>query len=235
MITHLVDVAESDARIAVVGCRNVLMEDPTRLWGAFGWLTYGPFVVRSAGYGEPDGAQWQSVHDADWVIGNGYLWRRTALERVGLLDEQFFGYHEDVDWCLRAWGAGYRVVYAGTAAIIHKGGSSSDTRETRQFPMYYFLGRNGILFVRKHATAVQKTRFAVACGVTWALRCVRAALLGLLPRRTGIGRRGAQLRAIEAAFTRGALDGLLQRPTPFGALGLPDAPPQAGLAAQHRS
>src|SRR5262249_37908917 len=155
-------------RIGVVGCRNVLMEDPTRLWGAYGRLTYGPFVGLAAGLRQPDGPRWQQVVDADWVIGNGYLWRRAALASVGLLDEQFFGYHEDVDWCLRARRAGYRVVYAGTAAIIHKGGSSSDARERRRFPMHYFLGRNGILFVRKHASPWQAARFVLTCGGAWA-------------------------------------------------------------------
>jgi GT2 family glycosyltransferase len=48
---ELVRVADTDSRIAVVGCRNVLMEDPTRLWGAYSTLTYGPFLVRSDGAG----------------------------------------------------------------------------------------------------------------------------------------------------------------------------------------
>jgi GT2 family glycosyltransferase len=223
MITVPVDVAESDSRIGVVGCRNVLMEDPTRLWGAYGRLTYGPFVSQAAGQRALDGAEWQRVQDVDWVIGNGYLWRRAALETVGLLDEEFFGYREDVDWCLRARRAGYRVVYAGTASIIHKGGSSSDARERRRFPMHYFLGRNGILFVRKHATAWQTARFALTCGGAWAYRLARAAILGTLPERTAPGRRGMQLRAMEAAYSRGVVDGLLRRPTPFATLGLTDA------------
>jgi GT2 family glycosyltransferase len=230
MITTLVDVAETDPRIGVVGCRNVLMEDPSRLWGAYGRLTYGPFVSLAAGQRAVDGPRWQQVVDADWVIGNGYMWRRSALEEVGLLDEQFFGYHEDVDWCLRARRAGYRVVYAGTAAIIHKGGSSSDTRERRRFPMHYFLGRNGVLFVRKHANAWQTVRFVLMCGGAWAFRLARAALLGLLPHDTDSGRRGAQFRAMEAAFSRGVVDALLGRPTPFDALGLTDAMPPTRIA-----
>src|SRR5262249_15936535 len=84
LTAELVRVAETDARIAVVGCRNVLMEDPTRLWGAYSTLTYGPFLVRSDGAGSADDARWQVVRDVDAVIGNGYLWRRAALEQVGL-------------------------------------------------------------------------------------------------------------------------------------------------------
>ncbi len=223
LVSELVRVAESDPRIAVVGCRNVLMEDPARLWGAYGELTYGPFVVRTAGERVADGPEWRAVRDVDSVIGNGYLWRREALERVGLLDERFFGYHEDLDWCLRARRAGYRVVYAGSAAIVHKGGSSSDRRHARAFPLNYFLGRNGVLFARKHAGWGDRLRFAGWCGAAWAARWARALALCLLPRGTAAGARGRQLAAMEAAFTRGMVDGLCGRAVPFARLGLADA------------
>jgi GT2 family glycosyltransferase len=230
MVDELVRVAESDPRIAVVGCRNVLMEDPRRLWGAYGMLTYGPFVVRSAGQAETDGPPWHTVRDVDWVIGNGYLWRRAALERVGLLDEQFFGYHEDVDWCLRARRAGYRIVYAGTAAIIHRGGSSSDPRNDHAFPVFYFLGRNGVLLVRKHARLHEAARFAAVCGAVCGARWLRAGLLSLLP---GSARaRGTRLLAMERAFTHGVIDALRRRPIPFARLGLADAVHGARPATQ---
>ena len=61
MTGELVRVAESDPRIAVVGCRNILMEDPTRLWGAHSTLTYGPFLVRSDGAGALDEPRWRGV------------------------------------------------------------------------------------------------------------------------------------------------------------------------------
>jgi GT2 family glycosyltransferase len=224
MITEMVRVAESDRRIGVVGCRNLLMEKPTHLWGAYGRLTYGPFVVRAAGQGATDGGDWQRVRDVDWVIGNGYLWRRQVLETIGLLDETFFGYHEDVDWCLRARAAGYRIVYAGSAAIIHKGGSSSDPGQSRRFPVGYFLGRNGLLLVRKHATRWQAARFALACGAALAARTVRALALRALPGGTRGRARGEAFLATEAAFARGLWDTLRGRPIPLQDLGLSEAP-----------
>jgi GT2 family glycosyltransferase len=225
MVSTMVEVAEGDPRIAVVGCRNVLMEDPTRLWGAYGELTYGPFVVRSIGQNAADGPEWQTVKDVDWVIGNGFLWRAAALERIGMLDERFFGYHEDVDWCVRARRAGYRVVYAGSAAIVHKGASSSDPRQARRFPVYYFLGRNGVLFVRKHGGPSDCLRFAITCGGAWAFRGLRALTLSVASRRARRVGRAAQLRAMEGAFIRGVTDALRGRPIPFHALDLSDALP----------
>jgi len=222
MIDSMVRSAEADPRIGVVGCRNLLMEDPSRLWGAYGVLTYGPFVVRAAGQGEADGPAWRQQRDVDWVIGNGYLWRRSTLEKVGLLDESFFGYHEDVDWCLRARAAGYRVVYAGAAAIIHKGGSSSDPDQAKQFPVGYFLGRNGVRVVHKHASPAQALRFALTCAAAFTARLGRALLLSAAPATTATGRRGRAFLARERAYARGVWDALRGRPIPFRELGLAD-------------
>jgi GT2 family glycosyltransferase len=159
----------------------------------------------------------------DSAIGNGYLWRRTALERVGLLDEQFFGYHEDLDWCTRARRMGYRVVYAGTAAIIHKGGSSSDALQSHSFPRSYFLGRNGILFVRKHANKLQGARFLLLCLAALLARLGRAVGLSVLPVAAKKARQARQSLRMELAFARGLLDGARQRPIPFRRIGLADA------------
>lgn len=223
LIDELVEVAESDPDIAVVGSRNVLMEDSARLWGAYGALTYGPFVVSTAGEGAPDGPAWHVVRDVDSVIGNGYLWRSAALERIGLLDEQLFGYHEDLDWCTRARRMGYRVVYAGAAAIVHKGGSSSDTRQPRSFPRSYFLGRNGILFVRRYATNLQAARFLILCLAAFSARLGRAVTLSVLPMNSRKTRQARERLHMELAFARGLLDGWRGRRIPFGEIGLGDA------------
>lgn len=209
MTGELVRIAESDPRIAVVGCRNLLMEDPTRLWGAYSTLTYGPFLVRSDGAGAADAPHWHGMRDVDAVIGNGYLWRRAALEEVGLLDESFFGYHEDVEWCARARGAGWRVVYGGSAAIVHRGGSSSAPGHARIFPARYFLGRNAVAFVRRYAGRGERVRFAALCGGALAARLGRALVRGGL--------------AAELSYARGLWDGLRRRPVPFESLGLADA------------
>jgi GT2 family glycosyltransferase len=212
LTSELVRVAESDPRIAVVGCRNVLMEDPARLWGAWGTLTFGPFLVRSDGAGAADGPAWRIEREVDVAVGNGYLWRRVALEEIGLLDESLFGYHEDVDWSLRARRAGWRVVYAGAAAILHRGGSSSAPGAARVFPQAYFLGRNGVRIARRYGGGGARMRHAAAVLGAAAFRAGRAALRG----------DAAGLRR-ERDFLRGSLDAWRGRPIPFAALGLADA------------
>ena len=66
-----------------------------------------------------------AVRDVDWVSGACLIVRRDVYEKIGGLDERFFMYSEDVDWCLRIWKAGYRVVYLPIAEIIHLIGQTS--------------------------------------------------------------------------------------------------------------
>jgi GT2 family glycosyltransferase len=54
-----------------------------------------------------------------------YMVRREALEDVGLLDERFFIYAEDKDWCKRFWDKGWEIVFLPTAEVIHYAGKSS--------------------------------------------------------------------------------------------------------------
>jgi N-acetylglucosaminyl-diphospho-decaprenol L-rhamnosyltransferase len=67
-----------------------------------------------------------AVLDVDWVTGAAMLARREAVQQVGGLDEGFFMYSEELDWCRRIKGAGWRVVYLPTARIVHYVGKSSE-------------------------------------------------------------------------------------------------------------
>ncbi len=55
----------------------------------------------------------------DWVLGACFLVRLSAIEHIGLLDERFFLYFEDVDWCRRFWEAGYTIYYYPEAQLTH--------------------------------------------------------------------------------------------------------------------
>lgn len=65
-----------------------------------------------------------SVRPVDWVAGACLMTRRAVLERVGLLDEGFFLFAEDVDFCKRVWDAGWKVYYVPEAVALHHVGVS---------------------------------------------------------------------------------------------------------------
>ncbi len=84
--------------------------------------------------------------DVDWVSGACLAVRRAALAQVGLLDEGFFLYFEDVDWCLRMRRAGWRVVYHPGIPVVHLGGASEPGRSAANRLYYQSMAR----FYRKH-------------------------------------------------------------------------------------
>lgn len=74
-----------------------------------------------------------SIKDVEVLSGCFWLLNRKAVEEVGLLDEDFFIYAEDVDWCKRFMLAGWRRVYYPLVQAIHYGGGSSDNSPIRFF------------------------------------------------------------------------------------------------------
>lgn len=67
----------------------------------------------------------ETTLDVDWVSGACMLVRRTAFEQVGGMDERFFLYWEDADFCRRLAQHGWRTVYFPAATVVHAGGRSS--------------------------------------------------------------------------------------------------------------
>lgn len=61
----------------------------------------------------------RTTRDVDWLLGAVLMVRRSALDEVGPLDERYFLYFEDTDWCRRFWQAGWRVVYYTGAEMVH--------------------------------------------------------------------------------------------------------------------
>src|SRR5436190_1764556 len=121
-----------DRRIAIVGARVVTREDPARLWLAWGDVTYRQSLVALRGADVPDGPAWRTPRDVAWVAGCAMWFRAEALRALGLLDETFFAYHEEVDWCARAREGGWRVVYRPDAVVTHTGrGSHGSERSIR--------------------------------------------------------------------------------------------------------
>ncbi|MEW9125127.1 MAG: glycosyltransferase, partial [Thermotaleaceae bacterium] len=87
------------------------------------------------------------IHEVDCLIGAFMLVRRETIEQVGLLDEAFFMYGEDIDWCYRIKQAGWKIIYYPETKIIHYKGGSSKKKNPKLIYEFY---RAMILFYNKH-------------------------------------------------------------------------------------
>jgi hypothetical protein len=85
-----------------------------------------------------------------FISGCALMVHRRVFERIGVIDERFFIYYEDTDFCLRAARAGFRMDVAEKARMYHKVSAfSGGTAQRSAWKSYYTL-RSGLLFYRKH-------------------------------------------------------------------------------------
>ncbi len=126
LLTHMMNVATSDAPIGILGPKIYYHDQPDRIWFAGASINYWAGLTAHRGIREVDRGQYDRVADSDYITGCTMLIRREALERIGMFDPIYFpAYSEDADLCVRAARAGYRLVYVPQAKVWHKVSSSS--------------------------------------------------------------------------------------------------------------
>jgi len=107
------------------------------------------------------------IRQVDVVTGCFMLVNRKAIQQVGLMDERFFLYAEETDWCYRFKQAGWKVLFAPVGHIVHFGGQSA-----RHVPAETILQvRAGILqFFKKHRS---RAEYYLACVLVWLFFALR--------------------------------------------------------------
>lgn len=101
--------------------------------------------------GHPEYGNWNrdTERDVDVVSGMFMLVPRPVFEKVGGLDDAFFIYAEEADWCRRIRTAGWRCVFTPVARIIHLDGGSKSTEQIKA-PMYVQMQKSKTIYLRKH-------------------------------------------------------------------------------------
>jgi N-acetylglucosaminyl-diphospho-decaprenol L-rhamnosyltransferase len=145
---------------------------PTPLVSAVGLLTVGKLGVKQSG-GE-------RAHAVDWVMGAALVLRREALDEVGLFDEEFFLYSEEVDLQFRLRQAGWEVHYFPDATVVHHESQfSAEIPERRINEMW----RSRHRYWNKHHGTTGARVAALATGGQYALRAAVAPLAHRSARR----------------------------------------------------
>ncbi len=125
------------------------LDKPEQLW--FAGSRRHPLTLESVDFG-PVGPRRHTEadrqHVVDYIFGTAMLLPRNVLEKVGLLDESYFMYYEDMDYCLRVQAAGYQLYYLPQVSVGH--GVSASTESTSAF-RYYHKARSSVIFFHGHA------------------------------------------------------------------------------------
>lgn len=130
------------------------------------------------------------VQEVDWVTGACLLARREAIEEVGLLDESFFMYSEELDWCRRIKAQGWKVIYLPSARVIHHGAQSSE--QVKSFQHIQFQ-RSKTRYFRKHHGSWQAEVLRLFILATYLYQLIVEALKWLVGHKRSL--RAARVRA----------------------------------------
>lgn len=147
-VTELVQVAESDDKIGIIGSRICCYDRPDRIQSAGAHIGIKTGRVWYPDYGKSITTTDGKAVDVDAVSGTAMMVKREVIEKVGMLDPTFFCYFEDTDWCIRARKTGYRVVIVPMSKIWHKGGASTGGGATPT--SIYYSVRNHLLVMNKN-------------------------------------------------------------------------------------
>lgn len=124
-----------------------------RFWYAGGTFSLWTGRQIHRGWKKPDTGQFDTDTDINLATGCAFMIRAAVAKQVGLLDERFFAYLEDVEWSVRVTSAGYRIRFVPQATIIHYDGATwtgKIGKGSRKRPTY-FSSRNLVLLFAKHA------------------------------------------------------------------------------------
>lgn len=147
---------ERDAEVGVVTPLIAEMDEPKNVWAlgqAVDWKT--GVVTRIYGGEAMPSPQVYAPIEVDIASGAAMLVKREVLERVGLLDEKFYLYYEEADWCLRVRRAGYRLLAVPSSVVWHK--VSATLGQTSPLIDYYML-RNHLRFIARHWSGATRLR-----------------------------------------------------------------------------
>jgi len=148
--TTLVDLANAALNYpdaGFLGPKILLLEEPDVFLSAGGFILNGYLAVHR-GIGEHDQGQYNQPVPTDFLSGCALLVKRQAIDRIGLLDDEFFLYYEEVEWCQRAHIAGFPVLFVPSARVWHPDTRSRDNESAQ---VTYYQTRNSLLFARKTA------------------------------------------------------------------------------------
>ena len=159
-LDHLLNVAEVDKKVGVVGSKVIRMG--SNIVDHVGakvseWTSLPVFQ----GEGEEDRGQFELVRETHYVSGCSLLASVEMIKEIGMMDEGYFLYYEETDWCVRARKLGWKVLYSPKSVVYHKVSSSVNRLQNAKV---YYLTRNGIRFIKKNFSHRTPVAVLVAIG-----------------------------------------------------------------------
>ena len=153
-LQRMVKYMDEHGEVGALGCK-ILNPDGTLQWSCgksaiHKWEYFRSGVLRTLLSPLVRDQFFHSVVEVSWLTGACLMVRSEALKAAGLLDERFYMYYEDGDWCFRIIQAGWKIVYFPDAEIVHLRNQTNLKRPALSVSSYY---RSRLYFFSKHFSA----------------------------------------------------------------------------------
>ena len=185
LLGYLVSLFTMRPRVGIAGALMLYYDEPEVVWSAGGRID-GRGQSFQTGQGRP-ASEFTEVTAVDFVVGCGLMARAGLFSQVGLLDEMYFLYYEETDWCARVKEAGWEIVTEPRAKLWHK--VSRTTGGDSPLTLYY-MRRNQLLYLKKHGGKAGQ-----AGALLDAVRLLGVWTLKRHPHRAALARAIADFRA----------------------------------------
>ena len=173
-LKELVDVADTDPQIGILGSKIYFYNHPNILQAAGGKIRWNLGIIST--YKGEDKGQYEEIKERDYVYGTSLLMKKEVIDKISFMDSYFFFGVEEYDYCTKAIRSGFKVIYVPKSKVWHKSGGSSknleDYPETYEFIkknagrnynkyLYELFRRHGkpVLFVFSYGMCVLDRRF----------------------------------------------------------------------------
>lgn len=187
-LLKMVDFMDKNKKVGISSCKLLNKDGTTQATGGFFpnlvrvflWSTFLddiPFLNFQSYHPSPNSAFYKTSHEQDWVTGAFFLMGQDVVKSVGYIDENFFMYVEELEYCFRAKKLGWKVFYNSETAIIHIGGASG----ARANPILgEFKGLK--LFYKKHNSWISRLLLNLCLKLAAVLRIL---VFGLIKPKKG--------------------------------------------------
>ena len=166
-LSRMTEIVQKDALIGIVGPKVYYYDFPDRIQSAGLKVNMWTGQTSHIGVKQIDNGQYDQRREVDCLMGCCLLIKNNVIKNIGMLDESYFCYWDETDYCARAREAGYKLIYVPEARIWHKASIKMkawhDNPVTRKASslMYYYMARNNFKFMRKHASKTQYCSFVL--------------------------------------------------------------------------
>ena len=153
-VESIINRLESSHNIGMV-CPKIRFAWGTNPIQYAGYTPLSKITIRNhaIGFGEEDKGQYDTAYPTPYAHGAAMLINREALDKVGLMPENYFLYYEEIDWSMMFTKAGYEIWYDPACTIYHK--ESQSTGQASPLRTYY-MTRNRLLLVKRNWQSVYK-------------------------------------------------------------------------------